>query len=68
MYFGGYVPIFYWYTIYIILSFTYLLFVIVFHIVRITCLLNAFKKTSMEPIKTVNSSLCHDFLGLFFFF
>ena len=43
----------YWY---IILSFTYVLFVIVFHIVCIMCLLNAFWKTSMEPIKIVNSS------------
>ena len=64
----GCAPIFKWYIVYIILSFTCLLFVIAFHIVRIMCLLSAFRKTSMEPIKTINSSLCYDFLGLFFFF
>lgn len=64
MYFGVMCPFFI--GIYIILSFTYLLSTIVFHIVRITCLLNAFRKTSMEPIKTVNSSLCYDFLELIF--
>ena len=64
----GSMPILYWYTVYIILSFTYLLFVIVSHIVHITCLLNAFRKTSMEPIKTFNFSFGNDFLGLVFFF
>ena len=63
----GSMPILYWYTVYIILSFTYLLFVIVSHIVHITCLLNAFRKTSMEPIKTFNFSFGNDFLGLVFF-